>query len=68
MSNLKRKTVLILGASVGLFLLNNILLGAIVPRLPGGSATGITTLFVITWLSLKLKQFGVIPVVFFFTD
>jgi len=61
----RNKILLVLGATIGLFLLNNILLGAIVPRLPGGSATGITTMFVITLLSLKLKQFGVIPVVFF---
>jgi len=65
MKNQKRNNILlVLGSTVGLFLLNNILLGAIVPRLPGGSAIGITTMFVITWLSLKLKQFGVIPVVF----
>lgn len=57
--------MLVAGTAIGLFFLNNILLGAIVPRLPGGSATGITTMFVITWLSLKLKQFGVIPIVFF---
>lgn len=65
MKNKKRNNILIvLGTTFGLFLLNNILLGFIVPKLPGGSATGITTMFVITWLSLKLKQFGVIPVVF----
>ena len=61
----KRDIFLILGTTFALFFVNNILLGAIVPRLPGGSATGITSMLAVTWLSVKLKQFGVVPALYF---
>jgi len=61
----KRKEYLIVfGAAIALFVLNNILLGFIVPKLPGGSATGITSMFVVTWLSLTFRKFGHIPVIY----
>lgn len=59
-----KKYLLVFGAAIGLFVLNNILLGFIVPKLPGGSATGITSMLVITWLSLTLRKFGHIPVIY----
>jgi len=48
-----------------LFFVNNILLGSIVPRMPGGSATGITTMFAVTCLGLIVRQPGYIPLLFF---
>ena len=50
--------------AVGLFLVNNILLGAFVPRLPGGSATGITTMLAISWIGFHFKRPGLIPLVY----
>ncbi len=51
-------------AALALFILNNFILGAIVPRLPGGSATGITAAFIVTFSVLKTQRFGVISVIF----
>jgi len=46
----------IIATAVSLFVLNNIILGAIVTRLPGGSAAGITTMFAITLASLVSRK------------
>jgi hypothetical protein len=65
MLSFKEKPYLfILGASIILFILNNIILGSIIPRLPGGSAFGITTMFTITFISLTIRRFGYIPIVY----
>lgn len=61
---LTNKLFLSITVAVGLFLVNNILLGAVVPRLPGGSATGVTTMLAIAWISLHLKKPGIIPFIF----
>jgi len=65
MINSTKNTIfLVFGTAVGLFTINNIFLGFLVPRLPGGSATGITSMLAITWLSLTLRRFGYIPVIY----
>lgn len=51
-------------ASVVLFLINNILLGRFIPTMPGGSTTGITTMFVITLLGFVAKSKGYIPLLY----
>lgn len=66
MFSLKNKQYLfVFGASVILFITNNIIFGRIIPRLPGGSAFGITTMFTITLVSFILKRFGCIPIMYF---
>jgi hypothetical protein len=60
----KKKLVFTVIVAFVLFFTNNILLGSIVPRMPGGSATGITTMFFITCLGLIVRQIGYIPLLF----
>lgn len=60
----KEKLFFTVIAAILLFLINNIFLGSIVPRMPGGSATGITTMFVITFLGLLVRQVGFIPLLY----
>lgn len=52
------------GAAIALFILNNILLGTVVPRMPGGSASGITTMFVVTLVSLFTRRIESTPLVY----
>ena len=67
MKSLKTKQLLWLaGAAASLFILNNIMLGFIIPRLPGGSSTGISSMFVLTLISLYFKRFGNIPIIYLF--
>jgi hypothetical protein len=61
---LRNKILLAFTVAIGLFLVNNILLGAFVPRMPGGSDTGLTTMLAISWISLHLKKPGIIPFIY----
>ncbi len=51
-------------AAIGLFLLNNVILAAIVPSIPGGMATGITTIFVLALLALTTRVFGTVSIIY----
>jgi hypothetical protein len=51
-------------AAVVLFIINNIILGSIVPKLPGGSAFGITTMFTLVFVSLTVKKSGSVPIIY----
>ncbi len=60
----KNQFIFIILSAAALFLLNNILLGSIIPRMPGGSALGITTIFMIALASLLIKRFGCITLIY----
>ena len=61
----KQQLIFIISISIVLFIVNNIILGSVIPRLPGGSATGITTMFSVTFVSLVIKRIWCIPMVYF---
>lgn len=60
----KQQVLFIIISALALFIVNNFILGAVVPRLPGGSSNGITTMFFVTFVSLILKRFGGIPILY----
>ncbi len=60
----RQRLLFVLCIAVSLFLLNNILLGSIVPRLPGGSSYGTTTMFAATVVGMALQKSGHIPIMF----
>jgi len=61
----RHQLFLIIVATMILFILNNIILGSVIPRMPGGSATGVTTMFIVTFVSLTIKKNWCIPMVYF---
>jgi hypothetical protein len=61
----RRQYLFIIASAAALFVLNNLILGAVVPRLPGGSSNGITTMFVVTFVSLTIKRIDCIPLIYF---
>lgn len=60
----KQQVLLVIISAVALFALNNLVLGAVVPRLPGGSSSGITTMFFVTLVSIIIKRLGGIPILY----
>lgn len=60
----KQQVLFVIISALALFIVNNLLLGAVVPRLPGGSSCGVTTMFFVTFVSLILKRFGGIPILY----
>ena len=61
---LSKEDWLIVGSALVLFIVNNIFLSVFLSRMPGGSAAGITTIYVISLVSLVIRKFKVITIVF----
>jgi hypothetical protein len=62
-SSQKQLLFLIIG-SIGLFILNNFVLGAYVSRYLGGSDAGLTSMVFITFAVLSVRKQGAIPLVY----
>ena len=54
----------IIGSALVLFIVNNIFLTVFLSKIPGGSAAGITTIYVISLVSLVIRKFKSITMIF----
>lgn len=61
---LSKENWFITGSAVVLFIVNNIFLGAFLSKMPGGSAAGITTIYVISLVSLVIRKFKSVTMVY----
>lgn len=61
---LSKENWFIAGSAVVLFIVNNIFLSTFLSKMPGGSATGITTIYVISLVSLVIRKFKSVTMVY----
>jgi len=61
---LSKENWLIVGSALVLFIVNNIFLSIFLSKLPGGSAAGITTIYVISLVSLVIRKFKSVTMIF----
>ncbi|WP_370574550.1 hypothetical protein [Methanomethylovorans sp.] len=61
---LSKEDWLIVASAVALFIVNNIFLSVFLSKMPGGSAAGITTIYVISLMSLIIRKFKVVTLIF----
>jgi hypothetical protein len=61
---LSKENWLIVGSALVLFIMNNVFLSIFLSKMPGGSAAGITTVYVISLVSLVIRKSNSITMVF----
>jgi hypothetical protein len=61
---LSKENWLIVGSALVLFIVNNVFLSIFLSKMPGGSAAGITTVYVISLVSLVIRKFKSVTMVF----
>lgn len=61
---LSKEEWFIVGSALLLFIVNNIFLSIFLSKMPGGSAAGITTIYVISLVSLVIRKFKSVTMVF----